>query len=275
MKNWIDAHSHLGSSQFSSSIAEIIAEAEENNIHYFLQGGVDPLDWQQQIILQKIFGKKIGLCFGLHPYYISDHSEIECEMAMDELAQVVYDKDYVVSAIGEMGLDFRPHIVKDAKVRQLNFFSQQLEFAQVVKKPVVLHVVQAHSEALRVIDFYGDCHSLNPSSNQTGLLHAFNSSWSVAQEYIQRGFFISIGGKLLQPENTRLEQVIKEIPLDRLLIETDSPDQGPAGTEFQSLNRPVSLLLVAQKIANIKKIAIDDLKNQVYENFYTLFSKTH
>lgn len=269
MKFWIDSHSHLGSSQFFNRLKDIISEAEENNIKYFLQGGIDPLDWQNQILLQKKFGKKIGLCFGLHPYFISAHSEDECEEAMDQLAQVIVSKDYAVPAIGEMGLDFRPHIVQSTMDRQLNFFSQQLEFAQVLNKPVVLHVVQAHAEALRVIDFYGQV--LKPNSSNMGLIHAFNGSWSIAQEYIRRGFFISIGGKLMQPGNVKLEQVIREIPVNRLLIETDSPDQGPAGTEYQTLNRPLSLLIVAQKIADIKKITLEDLRNQVYENFYTLF----
>lgn len=269
MKFWIDAHSHLGSSQFLNHLEDIIFEAEKNNIKYFLQGGIDPLDWQKQISLQRKFGKKIGLCFGLHPYFISSHSEDECEEALDELAQVIVSKDYLVPAIGEMGLDFRPHIVQNSMDRQLNFFSQQLEFAQALSKPVVLHVVQAHMEALRVIDFYGQ--GLKQSLSQMGLIHAFNGSWTIAQEYIQRGFFISIGGKLMQPGNVKLEQVIREIPVNRLLIETDSPDQGPVGTEYQTINRPLSLLIVAQKIADIKKLALEDLKNQVYENFYTLF----
>lgn len=269
MKFWIDAHSHLAMKQLLYKSSEILLEASRHSIAFFLQGGVDPDDWQKQQKLYERHPQQIGLCFGLHPYFVCESSDSECEEALNLLSQNL--KTRPVLALGEMGLDFRPKIlersgesVAETQERQMEVFSLQLELAQVTGHPVVIHCVQAFEESLKILDMYA-------SSSQKGFVHAFNGSWAKGQEYIQRGLLLSIGGALLRPGNERLTEVIRHIPLESLLLETDSPDQGPPNTAFAEENHPVSLLLVAEKIAEIRKISIDELRSVTSENFLRLF----
>lgn len=259
----VDCHLHLADPRIFASAGEIIQEAQSRGIVFFMQGGVDPADWQRQEMLAKRFPGQIGLCFGLHPYFVAANDLETCEKELDFLAQEIHK----AMAVGEAGLDFRPHIMKDSRERQIQIFEQQLEIAGYAEKPVVFHLVQAHEEAIRVLDLYG-------VPERKGLIHAFNSSWGKAKEYIQRGLMISVGGPLCRPDNTKLHEVIKQIPLEYLLLETDSPDQAPPRSEdsdFSSGNRPVSLWRVAEKVAEIRKISSREVMSINQSNFRRLF----
>lgn len=269
MKFWIDAHSHLAMDQLLYKSSELLTEANNHSIAFFLQGGVDPEDWQKQQKLYEKHPQQIGLCFGLHPYFVSENDDCKCEDALNLLSKNL--KNLPVLALGEMGLDFRPKILErsltsfeETQERQMEFFSLQLELAQVTGHPVVIHCVQAFEESLKIFDMYA-------APAQKGFVHAFNGSWAKGKEYIQRGLLLSIGGALLRPGNERLVGVIRHIPLEFLLLETDSPDQGPPNTPFAQENQPVSLLLVAEKIAEIRKISTEELCSVTSENFLRLF----
>lgn len=254
---FIDAHSHLADARIFSRAGDLISEAEKEGISFFMQGGVDPDDWYRQLDLLQAFPKKIGLCFGLHPYFVAAHEESICEKELDLLAQMIHQ----ALALGETGLDFRPHIMKDSKLRQIHIFEQQLELAEIAQKPVVLHLVQAHDEALRVFDMFG-------LPRKKGLVHSFNGSWGQAKDFLQRGLLLSVGGPICRPDNQRLRQAVKEIPLESLLIETDSPDQPPPQIKE---NHPVTLWLVAKAVAEIKGLTPVEVMKISTSNFCRLF----
>ncbi|MBK9321701.1 MAG: TatD family hydrolase [Bdellovibrionaceae bacterium] len=256
---WIDAHCHLADLRLQSQVAEIIGRATEAGIDFMMQGGVGPEDWQRQIELARLYPGKLGLCFGLHPYWVADHNEQTCEEALDALAPLLPQ----ALGLGETGLDFRPHLVKDSRERQLGIFEAQLELAEASQKPVVLHIVQAHEEALRVLDVWG-------VPQAKGFVHSFNGSWRKAQDFLSRGLYLSVGGPVVWPQNEKLHQVIFEMPLEFLLIETDSPDQPPPRLK-QSLNEPASLWDVAAKIADIRKMEASMVLGQTSHNFKRLF----
>jgi len=260
---WIDAHSHLTDSRWEAQRELVIEEARQKGIYFFMQGGVDPQDWQRQRELKARHPEAIGLCFGLHPYFVAAHDEDECEEALDLLAPALLDS----LALGEMGLDFRPHIMKDSQERQIFMFEQQLELAEALAKPMVLHLVQAHNESLKIMDVWG-------IPSRKGMVHSFNGSFHKAQDFISRGLLLSIGGPVCRPDNKKLQQAVKEIPLEFLLVESDSPDQPPPAYEGQ-LNPPGSIWEVARTIGELKGLDTLEILDITTENFRRLFGISH
>jgi TatD DNase family protein len=256
---WIDAHCHLADKRMESQLDGVIAEAERLGIHFFMQGGVGPEDWQRQMDLSKLYPGEIGLCFGLHPYWVAEHDEDLCEIALDQLAPILPR----ALGIGEMGLDFRPNIMKDSRERQIGAFEQQLELAEATQKPMVLHLVQAHGDAIKIMDVWG-----LPAAK--GLVHSFNGSWGKAHDFLKRGLYLSIGGPVVWPQNEKLHQVIKDMPLEFLLLESDSPDQPPPRFK-QSLNQPASLWDVAGKIGELRNTTATEILDIATANFKRLF----
>jgi TatD DNase family protein len=246
-QGWVDAHSHLSDPRMPDPAGALRA-ARAQGIVFFLQGGVGPEDWSRQ---KELARSEPGILpvFGLHPYWIADHSEAECEAALDLLARELPQ----ALALGETGLDFRPKIVKDSADRQVRCFEAQLEMAEMAKKPVVLHVVRAFDEALRVLDLFG--------TRTRGFVHAFTGSAAQAEAYLERGYLISVGGPLCRPDSTRLAQAVAAIPMESLLVETDSPDQPPPGIAEEN-NTPETILRVADRIAEIKRLS----RAQVLDN---------
>jgi TatD DNase family protein len=256
---WIDAHSHLADPRWGADVDEAIREAGKSGIGFFLQGGVSPEDWAAQEVLKSKYPEQIGLCFGLHPYWIADHDEEVCEIALDGLAHILPR----AMAIGETGLDFRPHIMKDSRELQISYFEKHLELAEAAEIPVVLHLVQAHDDALRILDVWGV-----PLAG--AMAHSFNGSWGKAQDLLQRGLYLSIGGPVARPDNEKLHQAVRQMPLEFLLIETDSPDQPPPAYKGQR-NPPGSLWMVASAIAQIRGMTPTEILDITSSNFRRLF----
>ena len=260
---WIDAHGHLADVRWDGQQDTIIEEARTKGIHFFMQGGVGPEDWDRQKELHKKYPQHIGLCFGLHPYWIVDHDEDQCEQALDMLARRLPE----AMGLGEMGLDFRPHIMKDSQDRQITMFEQQLELAHISSKPMVLHLVQAHEQSLTIMDLFG-------IPQQKGMVHSFNASWGKAQDFLKGGLFLSVGGPVCRPENQKLHQAVKEIPLEFLLIESDSPDQAPPAYKGR-LNPPESIWEVAKTIGELKSLDPLEILDITTGNFHRLFGSTN
>lgn len=257
---YVDVHSHLADERFNDeSRAEALRAAIEKNITFFLQGGVSPVEWQRQRKLIKKYPQNIGLGFGLHPYFVAENDEEVCDQALDILAQMLPE----AMALGETGLDFRPHIMKESEILQIMMFESQIELAKAFKKPLILHIVQAHDKAVQIFDLWG-------APPAAGFVHAFTGSFETAKRYIDKGFLISVGGAVTYEKNRKLHDCVKKIPLEYLLIESDSPDQAPEG--WPGLNQPASIYRVAETIALIRNISAFDVLETSTSNFKRLFS---
>ena len=254
MGPWWDSHCHLADLRLDPLRESWLAQAANKGIHFFLQGGVGPEDWQKQIELHQQYSGRIGLCFGLHPYWVAAHEDEECEEALDQLARQLPQ----ALAVGETGLDFRPHIMKDSRERQISLFEMQLELAQTAQRPLVLHLVQAHEEAIRILDLWA-------WPERQGFVHSFNGSAFKMKELTERGLLISVGGPLLKSDNLKLKQAVKECPLEFLLVETDAPDQ-PGPRWKDQLNPLESLLVVAEEVAKIKEMTYIEVLEISKEN---------
>src|SRR5690606_2260609 len=143
----------------------------------------------------------------------------------------------------------------------------QLSLAEAAGKPLVLHIVQAHEESLNVLRIWG-------VPSKKGIVHSFNASWTKAQDFIEMGLALSIGGPLLKPENEKLRQTVRECPLEFLLVETDSPDQPPPQFKGQ-INPPASLWMVAEEIARLKKMTAPEILDISSSNFQRIFGSLH
>ncbi len=259
---WIDAHGHLADVRWDGKQAEVIEAAQARGIHFFMQGGVGPEDWERQRRLKAKFPHHIGLCYGVHPYWVAEHSEEELEEALNLLAQELPE----AMGLGEMGLDFRPHIMKDSRDRQITAFEEQLELSHIGNRPVVLHIVQAHHESLMIMDLFG-------LPLQKGMVHSFNGSVQKAQDFLKRGLHLSVGGPVCREDNQKLHQAVREIPLEYLLIESDSPDQAPPAFKGQ-LNPPESIWEVAKTIGKLKSLDPLEILDITTGNFHRLFGST-
>ncbi|MFN7728259.1 MAG: TatD family hydrolase [Bdellovibrio sp.] len=255
LPGWADAHLHFADPRIDN-VQTLVEQAQALGVHSFLQGGVGPEDWARQRVLAAQFAGLLPV-YGLHPYWVSDHSGPECEMALDQLARDMMG----ASALGETGLDFRPHICKDSEARQIACFESQLEMSRIANLPVVLHLVQAHAEALRVLELFGD--------KVRGMVHAFTGSAAEAEDWCARGLMISVGGPVCRPDFKRLHQAVKAVPLDLLLLETDSPDQPPPGI-LPGHNSPSTLLQVADAVAQIKGLSRTQVLDKSRENLEKL-----
>jgi TatD DNase family protein len=258
MTKWIDAHSHWVDSRLDLNRNSWMEKALQQGLKFTLQGGIDPQDWEKQKEFKKMFPDHVGLCFGLHPYWVAAHSEGELHEALDLLSQEVTQ----ALALGETGLDLRPKYENSINL-QIEAFESQLEIAEVASKPVVLHIVQAFDEAIRILEIWG-------VPSKKGMIHSFNGSWNQAQSFLKLGLKLSIGGPLLREKNEKLRQAVRDLPISELLLETDLPDQ-PGDQWKSNLNPPESLLSVADEVGRLKKLSRADVLHFTEQNFKTLF----
>ncbi len=265
----IDSHNHLVKTMMSApeTMDLWLREARDKGIGFFMQGGIDPEDWQRQIQLKNKFPNQIGLCFGVHPYFAASQSVAALEPVLDVLTRLLSEykpKDGIL-AIGEMGLDFRPEYVKEGPDSQIHALETQLELAEWLGLPMVFHIVRAHPECERVF-------SLWAPKNKRGLMHSFSGSLEQAEYWIKQGLLISIGGPICRESNKKSRRVAANIPIEFLTLETDSPDQPPPGYN-PGENPPKTLLDVAKTIGELRNLDAEEILDISNKNFLRMFSK--
>lgn len=230
---FIDAHCHLADARLDPVRDSLLTRAADCGITHFLQGGVDPADWARQ---RRLNHSGVWRAFGLHPWFVAENTEQTCTDAFDHLRDQLAD----AVALGELGLDYGPRCETASRARQGHFFRAQLELAHTTGKPLVLHVVRAHGEALQLLR--------TVAPRWRGLVHAFSGSREVAADYIRLGLCVSLGPALLRPGFRKVKEAVSHIPRDHLVVESDAPD-GPPLEEGRAFNEPTVILRVAEVIA--------------------------
>jgi TatD DNase family protein len=236
--NYIDSHCHLADPRIAGQLDEILARSREQGITAWVQGGVDPEDWTRQRDLKKRFPKEILTSYGLHPWWVAKNSREEFDQAVEKLAQNLPDAD----GLGEIGLDYGPKIQAETHAHQQYAFRRQLELLKIHPKPLVLHIVRAHPDASAMLGEFG------PFARE-GIIHSFSGTKENARKYLDLGLSLSISGGITRKGFESSKKAVTYIPLDRLLVETDSPDQPLEG---QILNEPTSLIEIARVIAKLR-----------------------
>lgn len=235
---WIDGHCHLADPRLAARLGQVLAASREAGIDAWVQGGVSPEDWDRQLELKReLADGKLGpghllTSFGLHPWWVSGSSATEVEAGLATLAKRLAKAD----AAGELGLDLTEKHAASLEL-QSHAFREQLKLAKAAAKPLVLHIVRAHTQAVEILREF----SPFPAG---GLVHSFSSSRETAKVYLGLGFLLSISGVITKPGFQTLKKTLSWLPAASLVLETDSPDQPPAGVS--GLNEPARLLDVAR-----------------------------
>jgi TatD DNase family protein len=269
----IDAHCHLADLRYSDeALDQVIQRSRSAQVTGWIQGGLHPSDWERQLKIQELYGPSVISSFGLHPWWISDCSEQDLQEGLGQLEKQADQ----AQAIGETGLDYLSQFKKPEILnRQTRAFHAHLILAKRLNKPLILHIVRAHQDALKIL-------KENAPYPKGGIVHSFSGTMKDAKEYIQLGFFISIAGSVTRIEGPKnafknLKKVITCISLDKIVVETDSPDQLPKlpETHVQSqgnaLNEPANLVGIAQALAEIIGTDYQEILSISTRNIKTLF----
>jgi TatD DNase family protein len=260
---WIDAHCHLTDQRFEASLKEVLRRSRDSNVKGWILGGVDPKDWEKQISLHKEYPAQIKMSFGLHPWVVAKGEQKELEAGFEKLKEL----GKKAHAVGELGLDFHPkHAAPETFSRQTEFFESQIKLALALQKPMVLHIVKAHSQALEIL------RGLGPFS-KGGLVHSFSGSVEDARGYLELGFFLSFSGAIAREGYRSVKEALHSLPLEKIVIETDAPDQAPPWVTQGNWNEPRELVRIAESIGRLKGVEAEEALNQSRRNLENVFGE--
>jgi TatD DNase family protein len=250
----VDTHVHLDFEAFDPDREEVILRARENGIVGLLNVGIDLRSSGAGIRLAESH-EGVWAAVGVHPHDVAEITTAHVE-ALGEAA-----KHPKVVAIGEVGLDFYRDLSPREKQREA--FAWFLELARERQLPVIIHTRAAHKETLEMVRRESEKGLLR------GVFHCFSGDREVAEEVLGLGFHISFCGNLTY-KNSRLAEVLRFVPLERLLLETDSPFLPPEPHRGKR-NEPVYLHLTARKIAEVKAVPLSEVLARTTQNAIELF----
>ena len=251
---FVDSHVHLNMDVFDKDREDVIKRANDVSVKYFLNVSYD----RASSLSSNDLSMKNPLIFssiGFHPH---DAKEFACDDL--SLFKKLIEKNKKIVAIGEIGLDYFRNL--SPKEIQKKVFVSQIEFAISMNLPIVIHERDAFLDVLDIVRRY--------RGKIRGVFHCFNHNVDRMREIIRMGFYIGIGGPLTYPKNENLREAVKFAPLDRILVETDSPYLPPQGKRGKR-NEPSFMIITAKKIAEIKKISLEKLMEVTTKNFENLF----
>lgn len=252
----VDSHCHLDRLDFDKlglSLPEALDAARQKQVEHFLCVSVTLEQFPSMLEKVQAFDD-ISVSCGVHP--------LNQDQALDKsqlLSLAQHDK---VVAIGETGLDY--YYSKDTHSVQQESFVGHIEVANELQKPLIIHTRDARTDTIELMKAHG-------ADKCGGVLHCFTEDWSMAKQALDLGFYISISGIVTFKNAVELKEVVKQIPLDRLLIETDSPYLAPVPHRGKT-NQPAYVQDVAYFIADLKGVTYKVLAKATTNNFYDLFS---
>ena len=247
---FVDSHCHLD--KLSYDVENIVAKARKAKVTEMLSVGVTLSSFSE--MLQSIEGfDNIYASCGVHPL------DVESPFELDKLYN--FAKHPKVVAIGETGLDYH-YKPETAELQRLRF-QQQVEMAVDLNKPLIIHTRQAREDTLSIL-------RNGHAEKCGGVIHCFTEDLAFAQKAMELGFYISISGIVTFRAATELKEVVKQLPLERLLIETDAPYLAPVPHRGKE-NQPAYVVEVASYIAHLKRISLAEVADKTSNNFRTLF----
>ena len=258
----VDSHCHLNYTEFVNGIEEVINEAKTNNVKILQTISTKIADFAHVTNIASTH-ENIFASIGIHPHETDatlENSSIE--KLEDKISH--YLKDPKVTALGETGLDY--HYYKSIKKNQVDSFLLHIELARKNNLPLVIHTRKADDDTAKILE------TEMKKGSFTGVLHCFTSSMQLAQKALEMGFYISISGIVTFSNSLELQKIVKTIPLNKLLVETDSPYLAPVPYRGKS-NKPAYLKKTAEFIADLKQIPFQKLQHITTENYLSLFNR--
>ncbi|MDW7675623.1 MAG: TatD family hydrolase [Bacillota bacterium] len=252
---FFDTHAHLDDKQFNEDIDQVVDRARAVGVNTILNAGITLASSKRSIDIANRF-PGVFASVGVHPH---DAKSMKNEEQWQELEQLTVAPKVV--ALGEMGLDYF-HNFSEPQI-QKEVFLRQLALAKKVGLPIIIHDRDAHQDILDIL-------SNEQDGSLTGVLHCFSGSWEMAQQCLDLGFYISLAGPVTFGNAIKPKEIAKKVPLDRLLIETDCPYLTPHPFRGKR-NEPARVTLVAEEIAALREIEVEEIATKTKENGFKLF----
>ncbi len=250
----IDSHAHLEMPDFNRDLNEVVKRAQDSGIEYIFTVGTEKKDWLKAIKIAETYPFVFAI-LGVHPH---NAKEID-DKTYSELR--ILCKHEKVKAYGEIGLDFYRNL--SPREIQLKRFREQIMLAKELGLPIVIHDRDAHKETLEILR--------EERANECGgIIHCFSGDHYMARKCIEMGFYISIPGSITFKNASLLVEVVKKIPLDSILIETDSPFLTPEPFRGKR-NEPSYVRFIAQKISEIKGVSFEKVAEKTSESALKIF----
>jgi TatD DNase family protein len=234
----IDTHCHLDAAEFDTDRDNVALLALKQGVSSIVIPAVARNNFDSVIALCNSY-KHCVYALGIHPMYV-DSAKLEDI----EILKSYIEKNHPV-AIGEIGLDY--FVTKDNIERQTYFFSEQLKLAKHYDLPVILHVRNAIDDVLKYLRRF----EING-----GIAHAFNGSFQQAEQFIQLGFKLGFGGAMTYSRALKIRELATKLPLESIVLETDSPDIAPEWVGVKCRNTPLELIKIAQVLADLRLVNV-------------------
>ncbi|ROL85038.1 TatD family hydrolase [Pseudomonas chlororaphis] len=257
----IDSHTHLDFPDFGADRQALLAASRALGVRRMVVLGVYQRNWQRLWELVQS-DADLHAAFGLHPVYLDEHQPADLVELGDWLNHLAGHPQ--LCAVGEIGLDY--FLEQLDRQRQQQLFEAQLQLAADFQLPALLHVRRSHAAVIATLKRF--------KLKRAGIIHAFAGSREEAREYIKLGFKLGLGGAATWPQALRLRKVIADLPLDAVVLETDSPDMAPAMYPGQR-NSPQHLPDICAALAEIMAISPEQLAAASTDNACALFGWPH
>ena len=251
-----DTHTHLYLGEFDPDRDALIAEAKEANVERFFLPNIDSGSMDAMLALEKKYPQNCFAMMGLHPCSVKENWKKELDLVEKKLAERRY------SAVGEIGIDL--YWDKTFVKEQEMVFRKQIELANHYKLPVSIHSRESFEEIYAIL--------LETKKEQPcGVFHCFTGSVDQANRGTDLGFYLGVGG-VVTFKNSGLDKTLSEVRLNNMVLETDAPYLAPVPHRGKR-NLPIFLKFVAEKVATIKNIAVEEVAEITTENSKVIFGK--
>jgi TatD DNase family protein len=245
----IDSHAHLEMPEFKRDLRTVIQRAKESGVEYIFTVGTEKQDWKRALEIAHSH-PSIYAILGVHPHNAKEIDDQTYPM-LKELCQ-----DGKVKAYGEIGLDFFRNLSpRDLQIRR---FREQIELAKELRLPIVVHDREAHQETMEIL-------KSEKAEECGGIIHCFSGDDEMAKVCMDMGFYISIPGSVTFKKAESFREIVKNLPLKSLLVETDAPFLTPEPFRGRR-NEPSYVRYTAQKVAEIKNVSFEKVAEVTTEN---------
>lgn len=248
---FVDTHCHIFKSDYDN-IDEVLNNASINNVKYYINNGSDREYNKEVLELVKEYDNMYG-ALGIHPETVDDYSLDDIEFIKNNLS------NEKIVAIGEIGLDY--HYTKENKDEQIKLLEMQLSLAEEYNLPVIIHSRDATEDTINTLKKF----------NCRGTIHSFSGSLETAKIYIKMGYLLGING-VITFKNCNIKDVIKEVGLDNIVLETDSPYLTPVPYRGMQ-NNPSHILDIAKFVSELYNVSLEELSYRTNENIKRMYER--
>ena len=254
----IDSHCHLTYEPMSSTLDETIKRANNDGIKYMLTISTEDKSFKNILNIVDNYHSVYGT-YGIHPHEAKKHKEIKSNNIIEKIK-----KNKKIIGIGETGLDF--YYNHSEKKDQISSFHEHIEASQIISLPLIVHTRSAEFDTLNILK------KATEKKNLKILIHCFTGTREFAFKLLDIGAYISASGVVTFKKSNELAQTFKEIPLNRILVETDSPYLAPEPLRGKP-NEPSYITHTVKFLSNLKKISYEKFSETTTQNFFDLFGK--